>query len=51
MGQIDGSTSPVQEQKRLERICAVLVEAFEAHPETLDAGCAISLDNQRGVVG
>ena len=51
MGQIDGSTSPAQEQKRLERICAVLVEAFEAHPETRDADrCAISLDNQRGVV-
>jgi hypothetical protein len=27
------------------------VEAFEAHPETRDADrCAISLDNQRGVV-
>jgi hypothetical protein len=29
----------------------VLVEAFEAHPETRDADrCAIKLDNQRGVV-
>ena len=51
MSQRDRSTSPAQEQKRLERICAVLVEAFEAHPETRDADlCAISLDNQRGVV-
>jgi nuclear transport factor 2 (NTF2) superfamily protein len=34
-----------------ERICAVLVAAFEAHPETRHADrCAISLDNQRGVV-
>lgn len=51
MSQMDRSTSPAQEQKRLERICAVLVGAFEAHPETRDADrCAISLDNQRGVV-
>ena len=51
MSQIDSSTSPAQERQRLERICAVLVEAFEAHPETRDADrCAIKLDNQRGVV-
>ena len=51
MSQIDSSTSPAQERQRLERICAVLVEAFEAHPETRDADrCAISVDNQRGVV-
>jgi hypothetical protein len=51
MSQFDSSTSPAQERQRLERICAVLVEAFEAHPETRDADrCAISVDNQRGVV-
>ena len=34
----------------LESICAALVAAFEAHPETRDADrCAISLDDQRGV--
>jgi hypothetical protein len=48
---MDSATSPAQEQKRLERICTVLVEAFEAHPETRDADLgAISLDNQRDVV-
>jgi hypothetical protein len=36
MSQIGSSTSPAQERQRLERICAVLVEAFEAHPETRD---------------
>ncbi len=51
MSQNDSSTSPEQERQRLERICAVLVEAFEAHPETRDADrCAIKLDNQRGIV-
>jgi hypothetical protein len=51
MSQIDGSTSPAQERQRLDRICAVLVAAFDAHPETRDADrCATSLDNQRGVV-
>ncbi len=51
MGPVGSANSPAQEQKRLVRICAGLVEAFEAHPETRDADrCAISLDNQRGVV-
>jgi hypothetical protein len=51
MSRIDSSASPAQERRRLERICAVLVEAFEAHPETRDTDrCAIGLDNQRGVV-
>ena len=47
----DSSTSPADERQRLERICAVLLEAFEAHPETRDTDlCAFRLDNQRGVV-
>ena len=51
VGQIDSSTSSEHERQRLERIGAVLVEAFEAHPETRDADrCAIKLDNQRGIV-
>jgi hypothetical protein len=51
MSQIDSSTSFAKERQRLERICAELVAAFEAHPETRDVDrCAISLDNQRGVV-
>jgi hypothetical protein len=51
MSHIDSSTSPVQERQRLERICAALVEAFEAHPETRDEDrCAIKLDNRRGIV-
>ena len=45
------STSLEHERQRLERICAALVEAFEAHPETRDADrCAIKLENQRGIV-
>ena len=48
MRQIDSPTSLAHERQRLERICAVLVEAFEAHPKTRDADrCAIKLDNQR----
>ena len=44
-------TAPDQERQRLERICAVLLEAFEAHPETRETDlCAFKLDNQRGVV-
>lgn len=51
MRQIDSSSSLAQERQRLERICVVLVGPFEAHPETRDAArCAISMDNQRGVV-
>jgi hypothetical protein len=51
MSKVYSSTSPAQERQRLERICAVLVEAFEAHPEPRAADrCAIKLDNQRGVV-
>lgn len=51
MSQIDSSTSLAQERQRLERICAVMVAAFEAHPEVRDMDlCAIKLDNQRGVV-
>ena len=51
MSQIDRPTSFEQERQRLDRICAVLVEAFEAHPETRDADrCAMRLDNQRGDV-
>jgi hypothetical protein len=47
----DSSTSPAHERQRLERICAALLEAFEAHPETRDTDlCAFKLDNQRGVV-
>ena len=38
------------ELDRLRRICDVLVEAFEAHPETRrTARCLISLDNGEGV--
>ena len=45
------STSPAHERQRLERICAALLAAFEAHPETGDTDlCAFKLDNQRGVV-
>ena len=51
MSKVDSSTSRAQERQRLERICAVLVKAFEAHPETGDADPrAIKLHNQRGVV-
>jgi hypothetical protein len=51
VSQIDAPTSISHERKRLERICAVLLEAFEAHPETRDTDlCAFKLDNQRGVV-
>lgn len=47
----NSSTSPADERQRLERICALLLEAFEAHPETRDTDlCAFRLDNQRGVV-
>jgi hypothetical protein len=47
----DTSTSPAHEPQRLERICAALLAAFEAHPETRDTDlCAFKLDNQRGVV-
>lgn len=47
----ENSTSPAHERQRLERICAALLEAFEAHPETRDTDlCAFKLDNQRGVV-
>src|ERR1700674_5477174 len=47
----DSSTSPAHERQRLARICAALLAAFEAHPETLDTDlCAFKLDNQRGVV-
>jgi hypothetical protein len=48
---IDSSTSSAQERRRLERICALLVAAFEAHPETREADrCGITLENRRGVV-
>jgi hypothetical protein len=51
MSQIDRSTSSAHERQRLERICAALLAAFEAHPETRDTDlCAFKLDNQRGVV-
>ena len=51
MSQKGSSTSLEHERQRLERICAALVEAFEAHPETRDADrCAIKLENQRGIV-
>jgi hypothetical protein len=51
MSNVESSTSLSQERQRLERICAVLLEAFEAHPEARDADrCGIKLDNQRGVV-
>jgi hypothetical protein len=51
VSQIDPPTSIAHERQRLERICAVLLEAFEAHPETRDTDlCAFKLDNQRGVV-
>lgn len=49
LSQIDSSTSPAQDRQRLERICAALVAAFEAHSETRDADrSAIKLD--RGIV-
>jgi hypothetical protein len=45
------SASLAHERQRLERICAALLEAFEAHTETRDTDlCAFKLDNQRGVV-
>lgn len=51
MSRTDRRAAPDQERQRLERICAVLLEAFEAHPETRDTDlCAFKLDNQRGVV-
>jgi hypothetical protein len=51
MSRNDSSTSLAHERQRLERICAALLAAFEAHPETRDADlCAFKLDNQRGVV-
>jgi hypothetical protein len=47
----ESSTSPAHERQRLERICAALLAAFEAHPETRDTDlCAFKLDNQHGVV-
>jgi hypothetical protein len=47
----NSSTSPAEERQRLERICAALLAAFEAHPETRDTDlCAFKLDNQRGVI-
>lgn len=47
----NSSTSPADERQRLERICAALLETFEAHAETRDTDlCAFRLDNQRGVV-
>ena len=49
MSQIDRPTSFEHERQRLDRICAVLVEAFEAQTRDADR-CAISLDNQRRVV-
>lgn len=51
MSMVYSPTSPARERQRLERICAALVAAFEAHPETRDTDrCAISLNNRRGVV-
>jgi hypothetical protein len=51
VGKIESPTSTEEERQRLERICAVFIEAFEAHPETRYGDrCAIKLDNQRGVV-
>lgn len=50
MGQIDNSISSARAGAAGAH-CAVLVAALEAHPETRDADrCAVSLDNQRGVV-
>lgn len=51
MSQTESDAAPDHERQRLERICAVLLEAFEPHPEARDTDLrAFRLDNQRGVV-
>ena len=51
MSRTNSHGAPDQERQRLERICAALLEAFEAHPEARDTDlCAFKLDNQQGVV-
>lgn len=49
MSQFDSSTSPAQERQR--SASALCWSRLSTHPETRDADrCAISVDNQRGVV-